>query len=424
MPFTVARALDIEIFHKCRLLTGQAGLQNEIHWVNILEILDDLSHIEPGEFLITTAHGFNTQSKSKQRGMIELFAARKLAAMAIQTGHYLEEIPSSFIRFSEEHNIPLIEIPPEVSFKSLTRALMNELIHSEHLIADTQSRDTRVGRLESQIAGMKDLWQHLIENENPEDFYLDVGRYNIKPRVPIQVMILTINRDDEEKLEQNGEAEDKLLRQAEQATARILRRHHVPFLIGPSEHFLPILIQAEAPLDKNSTTGMQIAGQLHQQLKLLINQGPIRIGLSNVHDSIGELKQCLGEAEKAQQAARLELLDHTNLVSFRSMNLYRLIMDIKNMETLKGIHYETVAPLLDYDQRSKGSLVLTLKVYLQFFSIKKSSEALFVHRHTMRYRLQQIEELTGFNPLLPNDALQLNIGLHIYYYLKALKLLT
>ena len=423
MAFTVARALDIEIFGRCRLLTGQAGLENEIHWVNILEILDDLSHIEPGEFLITTAHGFTSESISKQQGMIELFSARKLAAMAIQTGHYLEEIPSSFIRLSEKHNIPLIEIPPEVSFKSLTRALMNELLHSEQLSGDKQTRDALTGRLDSELAGMNELWQRLIENENPEDLHLDLARYNIKPQGPMMVMILTISLDVSRKTEQDENAVHELLKLAGQATARNLRQQLYPFLLGPSEHYLPILIQSEALKDKNSSAELQIAEQLYEHLRLLIPRGTVRIGLSNIHNHIGELKQCLNEADKAQQAARLELLDHPNLVSFRAMNLYRLIMDIKNIETLKGIYYETAAPLLEYDRRSKGSLVLTLKVFLQFFSIKKASEELFVHRHTMRYRLQQIEELTGFNPLRPNDALQLNIGLHIYYYLKALNLL-
>jgi len=131
VTFTVAEALEMEVFSNCNLLTGKAGLQNEIRWVNILEILDDLSHIEPGEFLITTAHGFNAESRVKQRDMVELFASRKLAAMAIQTGHYLQEIPSSFTRFAENYSIPLIEIPPEASFKNLTRALFKKLLQNE-----------------------------------------------------------------------------------------------------------------------------------------------------------------------------------------------------------------------------------------------------------------------------------------------------
>jgi hypothetical protein len=57
MSLTVQEALNLEIFRRCRLLTSGSGLKSNIYWVNILEILDDLSHIEPGEFLITTAHG-------------------------------------------------------------------------------------------------------------------------------------------------------------------------------------------------------------------------------------------------------------------------------------------------------------------------------------------------------------------------------
>jgi len=424
MPFTVAKALEMEIFNKCRLLTGQAGLQNEIHWVNILEILDDLSHIEPGEFLITTAHGFKTQSESMQLNMIEIFASRKLAAMAIQTGHYLEEIPSSFIRFSEEHNIPLIQIPPEVSFKNLTRALMNALIHKEILIADKLGRGSIDGSLDSRINDMKDLWKRLIENENPEDLHLERGRHNVKSDGPTLVMALAIGQEDQENREQANEAKHELLRQAEQAAAHILSQQNVTFLIGPSEDFLPVLIQEEKLEGKSSTAEMQIAMHLQEQLKIFLPRCPIYIGLSTVHTNIVELKQCLDEAKKAGLAAQLELLDRSNIVSYRVMSLYSLIIDIKNIDTLKGIFYKTAAPLLDYDRRSKGPLIQTLKAYLQFLSIKKSSEALYVHRHTMSYRLQQIEELTGFNPLLPNDALQLNIGLHIYYYLKALKLLT
>ncbi len=66
----------------------------------------------------------------------------------------------------------------------------------------------------------------------------------------------------------------------------------------------------------------------------------------------------------------------------------------------------------------------TLQQYLESCSIKKAAESLFVHRHTMKYRLEQVHKLTGLNPLQAEAALQLNIGLHIYRYLKALDILA
>jgi len=60
---------------------------------------------------------------------------------------------------------------------------------------------------------------------------------------------------------------------------------------------------------------------------------------------------------------------------------------------------------------------------LKHMSIKKAAQILFIHRHTMRYRLDQVDKLTGYNPLDPADALQLNLGLHVYHYLKTHNLL-
>ncbi len=426
MSLTVEKALQIEIFKECRLLTGPAGLQNEILWVNILEILDDLRHIEPGEFLITTAHGFNVESLENQKIMADLFASKRLGAMAIQTGHYLKEIPSAFVQFLKDNSIPLIQIPPEVSFKNLTRALMNELMavdREEHSVQSGRKDRTYDERFISQLEAMKSLWRQIVEHDSPELFHMEIERMNVNPENPIMVLMLTACKDDRESEYMSAEKNYQLMREAEIKAAKFLKSQSIPFMVGPKDDSLVLLIQpGESKL--TSPDEFLIAKMLYDNLKNLAPDCTIRFGQSNIHKSYKDLKQAQGEAAKAQLAAQLELLDYTNMVSFRAMNLYRLIMDIDNMDMLKGIFQETVEPLLHYDQRSGGGLLQTLRVYLQYCSLKKASEALYVHRHTLRYRLKQIEELTGFNPLLPNDHLQLNIGLHIYYYLKALNLLT
>ncbi len=424
MPFTVSNALEIEIFRKCRLLTGQVGLQNEIHWVNILEILDDLSHIETGEFLITTAHGFDTGNKSKQLGMLELFSTRRLAAMAIQTGHYIKEIPPSFIRLSEEYNIPLIEIPPEVSFKKLTRALMNELVRHELNSADSNVLSKAQILLNSRLNEMNQLWLKLAESKNPEDLHTEMKHFNIKPREPFQVLLLQVNPGKTKQTEQFGEFNANLITSVKQTAARILLQRHTSFLIGPSDQHIALLIQSSQLKEEKTAPAKTLTEYLCEELKLLFPDYLTMIGSSNVHSNISAFKPALNEAGKALQAARLGLLDNTNLVSYNKLGLYRLIMEINNIETLQELYNETIAPLLEYDRRCKGALLQTMKVFLKNMRIKNAAEILFVHRHTMRYRLEQIKNLTGYNPLDPSDALQLNLGLHVFHYLKTLNLLN
>lgn len=414
----------MEVFNKCRLLTGNVGLDNEILWVNILEILDDLSHIEPGELLITTAHDFNTQSRSVQQGMIELFASRKLAAVAIQTGHYVENIPKSFIYFAEEHFIPLIEIPSDVSFKSITRALMNRLIHDTNYSAEESVESGMANRLDLQIKAMKNLWVEIIESENPSDLHLELNRFNLEAKELVAAAVLYITVDQESELEAIGESSNKLLIQAEPVIIRILRQFHTTFLLGPSDRYVTLLLQPGHFHSKPQSLTIDLIQKLLSEMRLYFPGLTLRAGISCLHNDLSGLKPALGEAEKALQAAKLQLVNHGEIVSYRNLGLYRLIMDIKNIETLKCYYEETVAPLLEYDQSCEGALIKTLQQYLESCSIKNASENLYVHRHTMKYRLEQVKKLTGLNPLLPEDALQLNIGLCIYRYLQALKMLA
>jgi len=423
MAFTVRKALEKGIFYNCRLLTGQAGLQNVIRWVNILEILDDLSHIEPGEFLITTAHGFDISSEKKQIAMLQFFTEKKLAAMAIQTGHYIKEIPASFIRYSKEYRIPLIEIPPEASFKNLTRALMNELIRYELSEAESRELSEAQSHLNTSITEMSRLWLKLKESDQKEDLHAEMKYFNIKPREPFQALLLQSSPGKSREGLPAENNESPLITSVKQTTARILIQKHIPFLLGPSNQSIPLMVQSGLLNDRTAAPDHFLIEQLYKELILLFPDQTILIGSSNVHADINEFDPALNEAEKALQAARLGLIDGMSLVSYSNLGLYRLIMEIKNMETLQELYRETMAPLINYDRRCKGALLQTMTAFLRHMSIKKAAEALYVHRHTMRYRLGQVEKLTGYNPLDPADALQLNLGLHVFHYLKTLNLL-
>lgn len=424
MSFTIARALTMNVFQNCRLLTGNAGLQNKIRWVNILEILDDLSHIEEGEFLITTAHDFNALSESRQRSLIELFAANKLAALAIQTGHYIKTIPFSFIRLAEEHDVPIIEIPPETSFKSLTRALLNELMQSES-VTGGHRKITRISdTLHTKIEDIKDLWQRLTADENPEELQSGLHAQMLSHREPFFILMISARRPGTEPTAASVEGAVERCEQVEHTLIRLFLQRQIPFLIGPAGRNMALLIQPDQLHDKDNYSTALIALRLFNELKLFHPDLIFLIGTSGIKNRFSKFKQSLEEAEQALQAAKIGLLDCTGLVSYHELGLHRLILEQKNIELLKSIFEETIAPIFQYDCRHRGSLVQTLRIYLKHGSIKTAAKELYIHRHTMKYRLEQIETLTAHKPDQPAGSLQLILGLYIYDYLKATGLLN
>ena len=69
---------------------------------------------------------------------------------------------------------------------------------------------------------------------------------------------------------------------------------------------------------------------------------------------------------------------------------------------------EIYLPLLD----ARGTLIETISAYFQHgSSIEATGRALFVHPNTVRYRLRQVADLTGFSPSDPRDAFTLEIAL-------------
>lgn len=62
--------------------------------------------------------------------------------------------------------------------------------------------------------------------------------------------------------------------------------------------------------------------------------------------------------------------------------------------------------------RARGTLIETVAAYfLHGSSMEATARALFVHPNTVRYRLRQVAELTGFSPGDPRDAFTLEIAL-------------
>ncbi|MCW2797421.1 MAG: transcriptional regulator, CdaR family [Nocardioides sp.] len=69
---------------------------------------------------------------------------------------------------------------------------------------------------------------------------------------------------------------------------------------------------------------------------------------------------------------------------------------------------EVYLPLL----QARGTLIETLAAYFQTSgSIEGTARALFVHPNTVRYRLRQAADLTGFTPSVARDRLTLEIAL-------------
>jgi sugar diacid utilization regulator len=103
-----------------------------------------------------------------------------------------------------------------------------------------------------------------------------------------------------------------------------------------------------------------------------------------------------------------------NELSFEETGAYRLLLPAmaEDPRELQGFFDETVAPLVAYDDQYETELVRTLETFLDADgNVAKTSEKLFTHRHTVRYRLERVKELTSLDVSSTDGRERLSLGL-------------
>jgi DNA-binding PucR family transcriptional regulator len=79
---------------------------------------------------------------------------------------------------------------------------------------------------------------------------------------------------------------------------------------------------------------------------------------------------------------------------------------------LQRFYAETVEPLVAYDEQYATDLVLTVEAFLEADgNVAATAGRLFTHRHTVRYRLERVRELSGLDVGSTDGREKLSLGL-------------
>jgi PucR family transcriptional regulator, purine catabolism regulatory protein len=118
----------------------------------------------------------------------------------------------------------------------------------------------------------------------------------------------------------------------------------------------------------------------------------VRIGAGSLVGPT-DVGRSLREARYALQVCRLEKWDSAG---FEDLGTYRLLLSMVEPDVLRAYADSLLAPLDAYDDGHGGELLQSLRAFLEHNARWETAAAeLFVHRHTLRYRIRKIEELTA-----------------------------
>lgn len=164
--------------------------------------------------------------------------------------------------------------------------------------------------------------------------------------------------------------------------------------------------------NEDDSAGGRAAEALLRELQATLHGYSFVVGRSRLARDPLELARA---GKEALLAANVAMADEASTVlAFEDMGTYTILLTsmTDGPEELQRFYTDTVEPICSYDEQYEYGLVQTLETFLDCDgNVAQTAERLFAHRHTVRYRLKRVRELSGIDILSSDGRERLSLGL-------------
>ena len=199
----------------------------------------------------------------------------------------------------------------------------------------------------------------------------------------------------------DGDRQDQNQDRFVHAVRRALREPRVTALLGTESGAVVILMAGEADWE-----GLRQA-VLREQ-----GGGRARMGVGELYTRPSELPRSWREAQLALRLRNGDNVGETDRATvYADLGVFRMFASLPDLEDVEDFATRWLRPLISYDATKSTELVQTLTRYLNHGGhYEATARALSIHRSTLKYRLQRIRELSGYDLNDPETHFNLQLA--------------
>lgn len=242
---------------------------------------------------------------------------------------------------------------------------------------------------------------------DPEQVYRQAGLLGLNLEVPHQIMLVSVEGRPVVDFDFRG-------RLIEYIHKTIGQRLPDSLIVGKGE--LVVILIPAAYSKGSAHHGM--AGQLGEKIMAALTKAfpdicpTVIVGrpcrkLVDYQSSYHEARKLLEISRSASYTGRV--------ITYEDLKVERLLLEMAEKEYAGNFIDEILGALIEYDKKHDSHLVETLTVYLRNdCRLDLAARELFVHKNTLKYRLQRIKEITGLNLQDAEVRFKLLLALRMY----------
>lgn len=359
---------------KMKIIAGNKGLHKIIRWSYKAESIHLAKWVHGGELLIVSKMVIHEKNFNLYNFLKEAISLNISGALLLIGPNYIEQIPQSVIDLSNQKHFPLFLIPWDTPLVDIFEEL-GHAIASINLINDKH----------------KDLLFSIIFNTNLSLDYLKYQSQEVNFSFDGYLQFFEINfllPQSENAIILNDVDKDTIC----QFIHTLFENEHIPILSSSyTKNIIALINVNNTSLDTLNTLFPQILNYIKENYPNYI----VNIGIGTRQKSLEKYKLSYEQASKCINLA-IKQKQKNMIYYYEQLGLYQLFYDINNKTLLENFVHNILYSLMAYDKKYNTNLIQTLEVYLnKNCNLNQTAEILFIHRNTIKYRLQRIEEITN-----------------------------
>jgi purine catabolism regulator len=191
---------------------------------------------------------------------------------------------------------------------------------------------------------------------------------------------------------------------AEAELDRFLADSGIGALVAARERLLCAVVDA-----REETDPVELATRAREAL--VPEHGELRAAASRPAP-VGSLRRTFHEARCALEAAELTNGSAPPVASYRDLGAFQLLLSLQDDDALRLYCDSVLGPLEDASGEYGDELIRSLEAFIeQNGQWEKAARELYCHRHTLRYRIRRVEQLTGRDLSSARDRIEFWLAL-------------
>lgn len=354
---------------KAKIISGESGLSNGIRWVYKPEDMNFAKWVRGNELLIISTPVIQSKDFDLYQLVTKAIQLKMAGALLLVGNQYIANISRDVITYSNENNFPIFAISGNMPLVDIFEEVGHAIAYDDK--ANSASNDM--------------LSRIIFGNEIHIDAFklqcVENG-YDVAP--PQQIFMIHTHSSE-------------MLQSFDYETVRMkikkcFDEENVPVLLSRyGNNFIGCFRTTQETKRKLTA--------IYEKLKEFVSDNysgwELSMGIGREYEQLKDLQKSFNEASRCIILAE-KINYNKDLIWHKEMGFYNLLLEFEEKERIEEFIQDTLGAILEYDEENRTDFLDTLKVYLwSNRSFLHASEKLHMHKNTVKYRVQRIEELTG-----------------------------